>query len=238
MNCKNCNDPLEKDAQFCDNCGAKVIKSRITFKLLIIELFTDVFGVDSKFFLTLKKMITHPQDVINEYLTGVRKRYVNPFAYLAIGAGLSLLVFNFFAEEYKNIQGSINETQIKEMKELANKDLSNLKNISDKELKTLKNKQKSAKSTINFLENYINFILHNFNLIAFLFLPFYSLLSKLTYRKPYNYGEHIVINAYLQGTTMYFSIIAFFIALLIHPLAFSLSMLLYIIYYLSKNLIQ
>jgi hypothetical protein len=232
MNCKNCKDPLEKNALFCDNCGAKVITSRITFKLLVSELFINVFGIDSKFFLTLKHLLTKPQDVLNDYLIGVRKRYVNPFAYLAVGAALSLIIFNFFSEEYKEIQGSINKDQISEMKEIAEKDLSTVKNISAEELKKLQKKQNSAKFTINFLEKYVNFILQNFNLIAFLFLPYYSLLSKWTYRKPYNYGEHIVINAYLQGTTMYFSIIAFFLAMLIHPLFFSISILLYILYYL------
>lgn len=100
MNCKNCKDPLEKDAQFCDNCGAKVITSRITFKFLITDLFINVFGIDSKFFLTLRKMLTHPQNVINEYLKGVRKRYVNPFAFLAVGAALSVIIYNFYADDF------------------------------------------------------------------------------------------------------------------------------------------
>ncbi|TVZ57128.1 uncharacterized protein DUF3667 [Lutibacter sp. Hel_I_33_5] len=232
MNCKNCQDPLEDNAQFCDNCGAKVIKSRITFKLLIIELFTNVFGVDSKFFLTLKKMITAPHIVINEYIIGVRKKYINPFAYLAVGAALSLLVFNFFSEDYKRIQSSLNEGQIKKMKETAEKDLSKIKNLSEKELKKLQIEQNSAKTTIVFLEKYVNFILHNFNFVVFLFIPFYAFLSKWTYRKPHNYGEHIVINAYLQGTSMYFSIFFFFLSLLIHPKIFAGSMILLMFYYL------
>ncbi len=46
MNCKNCQDPLEENAQFCDNCGAKVITSRITFKFLITVLFA-VMGLET-----------------------------------------------------------------------------------------------------------------------------------------------------------------------------------------------
>ena len=135
MNCKNCKDPLEENALFCDNCGAKVITGRITFKLLVVELFTNVFGIDSKFFLTLKKMFFAPDEVINEYLDGIRKRYVNPFGFLAVGAALSLIVFNYYSDDYKIMQESYNTAQMEEMKKVAEQDLSTLKNISDKELK-------------------------------------------------------------------------------------------------------
>ena len=35
-------------------------------------------------------MATHPDEVINEYLDGIRKRYVNPFAFLAVGVMMVL----------------------------------------------------------------------------------------------------------------------------------------------------
>lgn len=232
MNCKNCQDPLEEGAHFCDNCGAKVVTSRITFKLLIGQLFSDVFGVDSKFFLTLKKMLLAPEEVLNEYLTGVRKRYVNPFAFLAVGAALSLLTFNFFSDEFIKMQSGFETEQSREMKALANKDLSTIKDISKEELAILRQKQHSAKMGLKFQETYFNFFLQYFNLITFLILPVYALTSKWTYRKPHNYGEHIVMNAYLQGFTMYISLITFFISMYTHPLVYMASMFLYFIYYL------
>ena len=231
MNCKNCQDPLEKNAQFCDNCGAKVIKNRITFKFLMVELFA-VMGIESLYFNTLKKMFTAPQEVLNEYLTGVRKRYVNPFAFLAVGAALSLISFNLFSEDFKRMQSNADTEEIKEMKVLANKDLSTIKNITEEELIALKKKQDSAKMAIKLQEGYLNFFLKYFNLITFLILPIYALMSKWTYRKPHNYGEHIVMNAYLQGATMYISVITFFISMVTHPVVYMGSMLLYIIYYL------
>ncbi|PWG04163.1 DUF3667 domain-containing protein [Polaribacter aquimarinus] len=232
MNCKNCQDPLEKNALFCDNCGAKVITSRITFKLLIGQLFSDVFGVDSKFFLTLKKMLLAPEDVLNEYLTGVRKRYVNPFAFLAVGAALSLLTFNFFSDEFIKMQSGFETEQSRAMKALANKDLSTVKNISKEEFIRLQQKQHSAKIGLKVQEAYFKFFLQYFNLITFLILPLYALTSKWTYRKPHNYGEHIVMNAYLQGFTMYISLITFFISMYTSPLVYMSSMFLYFIYYL------
>jgi len=50
MKCKNCNNLLKENTTFCDNCGAKIITYRITFKQLITDLFINVFGVDSRFF--------------------------------------------------------------------------------------------------------------------------------------------------------------------------------------------
>lgn len=231
MNCKNCQDTLEKDAQFCDKCGAKIITNRITFKFLMTELFAQT-GLDSLYFTTLKKMFVAPQEVLNEYLTGVRKRYVNPFAYLAVGAALSLLVFNYFADDFITIQSSVNKENIIELQKIANRDLSSISGVSDIELQKLKNQQQTAQLQLQFQEQWTKLLLKYLNLITFLFLPVYALISKWTYRKPYNYGEHIVMNAYLQGTTMYISIITFFIAMVSHPLVYTLSMLIYILYYL------
>ncbi|WP_299161302.1 DUF3667 domain-containing protein [uncultured Tenacibaculum sp.] len=231
MNCKNCNEILENDAHFCDNCGAKVIKNRITFKFLMIELFA-VFGIDSLYLTTLRKMFTAPQDVMNEYLQGVRRRYINPFAYLAVGAALSLIIFNYFSDDYLKMQSTVNQTQVTELKELAEKDLTTIKNISEIELNKLKAKQQIAKKQLAFMENWVVLFLRYFNIMTFLLLPFYALLSKLTYTKPHNFGEHIVSNAYIQGTSMYISIIAFFLGMIIHPNIFLSSFFIIIIYYL------
>jgi len=231
MNCKNCNEVLENNALFCDNCGAKIIKSRITFKFLMVELFS-VLGLDSLFFNTLKKMFLAPQEVLNEYLNGIRKRYVNPFAYLAVGAALSLIIFNFFSEDYLKMQATVNQSQTKEIKELANKDLSTIKNLSKEEFSKLKVKQQFAKKQLQYMDSWAGFILRNFNIITFLFLPFYALLSKLTYSKSHNFGEHIVINSYILGTTMFITIFFFFLSMCIHPSILTYSILTTLAYYL------
>jgi hypothetical protein len=231
MNCKNCNEILENDALFCDNCGAKIVKNRITFKFLMLELFS-VLGFNNLFFTTLKKMFLAPNEVLNEYLNGIRKRYVNPFAYLAVGAALSLIIFNFFSKDYLEMQATVNQSQTKEIKELANKDLSKIKNLSTEEFNKLKAKLQFAKKQLRYLDKWAGFILRNFNIITFLFLPFYALLSKLTYTKPHNFGEHIVINSYILGTTMFLTLFSFLLGMLIHPSLLSYSILATLVYYL------
>ena len=232
MNCKNCHQELEKNAHFCNNCGGKVIENRISFKSLLKDLFTNILGVDGLYFKTLKGMFTKPHLVLNEYTSGVRKRYVNPFGFLAVSAAISLIVFNFFADDFINFQKSFNSAQLTELKETAEMDLSALKNITDKELQKLKIQKQTANLQLEFQDKWLRFFLNYLNLFAFIFLPIYALISKFTFRKPYNFGEHIIMNAYLQGSTMFISIIFFFIAMAINPNIYGYSVLVIMLYYL------
>ncbi|CAL2076136.1 Zinc ribbon protein [Tenacibaculum sp. 190524A05c] len=216
MTCKNCGHELEHDASFCDKCGAKVVKDRITFKLLLSELFAS-FGLDSLFVNTLKSMFTKPQKVLMDYLNGARKKYVNPFAFLAVGAALSLLVFNFFYQEFVNVNASFNKEQTELLREKANLDISKLEGKSEKEIKQLKREQLNAQYSLKFSDTYFDYFVRYFNIISFLIIPFYALISKLTFRKPHNYGEHIIINSYIQGTAMYITLFFFLVAIVIHP---------------------
>lgn len=233
MNCKNCQHILEEDALFCDNCGAKVIKNRITLKFLLSELFGKVFGLDNKYFITLKKMFLAPQEVLNEYLIGVRKRYVNPFAYLAIGTGMSLLFMGFFSDDFKTIVKTGGGIATSEIDTSTEKNLTNTKNITEEEFKRIKKEQKKTKVMGKFFEMYSSFLLKYYNLFIFLLLPYYALLSKTTFRKPHNYGEHIIMNAYLLGTTMYFSLIGFLIGLIFNNSSIYLLSTLFSIAYFS-----
>lgn len=232
MNCKNCQSLLEKDSNYCNNCGAKVILKRINFKNLLLEFFIINFGVDSRFFLTIRKMATSPEDVINEYLEGVRRRYLNPFTFLAIGAGLSLLIFNYFADDFIAIQNQVNQAQVDELKKAAAIDIDNTKDLSDEEIEKLGIQKKTAQLQLDLMEGMWDFLLRYFNLLTFVFLLIYAVLSKWTFVKPHNFGEHIVINGYIYGFTTYLTLIAFFLAILIHPLIYITSIFISIIYYM------
>lgn len=232
MNCKNCNHQLSKNAHFCENCGAKVVVNRITFKTLLYDVFINVFGFDSRFFITLRTVAREPDKLLHNYLSGVRKRYMNPFSFMAVAAGLSLLVFNYFADDFIAINESINASQIEDLKEKANLDISKMKDLSDKEIRKLQVEQKSAQMQLKFNSSMMEFMLRYMNLLSFVFLVLFAVLSKWTFWKPYNFGEHLVINAFLYGFTMYLSLILFFFAIVIHPSIYFFSTILYFIYYM------
>lgn len=232
MNCKNCQNTLKEEANFCDNCGAKVVLEQITFKRLLVDFFITNFGVDSRFFLTMRKMTFRPQDVINEFIGGVRRRYINPFAFLAVGAGLSVIIFNYFADDFIAIQETMQTDQISKIKKQAALDLTNTEGLSDKEIQKLKIEKKAAQLQLDFNNAMWQFMLRYFNLLTFVFLLLYAVLSKWTFRKPHNFGEHVVINAYAYGFTTYLTIITFLLAIVINPSIYTISILISIVYYM------
>ena len=106
MDCKNCALALKENDDYCNSCGAKVIRNRLTIKNLF-EHFTEQFlNYDNKFFQTFLNMFRRPEDVIGSYLNGTRKKYVNAVSYFAIAvtvAGLLLFILNKYFPEMMNV---------------------------------------------------------------------------------------------------------------------------------------
>ncbi|WP_299313947.1 DUF3667 domain-containing protein [uncultured Aquimarina sp.] len=90
-NCKNCKNNIE-DVNFCSNCGAKKITKRITFKNLITEISEVYLNVDNTFINTIKDLTTKPHIVIDGYINGVRKRYLNVASYFLLSVTLAAML--------------------------------------------------------------------------------------------------------------------------------------------------
>lgn len=93
MNCKNCNSPLRTDYSYCPNCGAKVIRNRITLKNLWYDVIDRYFNLDNTFIKTFVHLFSKPETVIESYIKGIRRKYLNPISYL----GIALTVSGFIA---------------------------------------------------------------------------------------------------------------------------------------------
>jgi len=94
MECKNCGLPIRSDFSFCAHCGAKVIRNRITIKNLWYDISDRYFNVNNTFLKTFTHLFTKPEVVIEGYIQGIRKKYLNPISYLGIAVTLSgFLVF-------------------------------------------------------------------------------------------------------------------------------------------------
>ncbi len=94
MNCKNCEAPQRTDFKYCPACGAKVVVNRLSFKNLTYDITNHFFDLDNTFFRTFVQLCIHPEKVIDAYIQGVRKRYLNPLSYLGIALTLSgILIF-------------------------------------------------------------------------------------------------------------------------------------------------
>ena len=218
MLCKNCHIEISTSNNFCSNCGAKVVKERITVKGLLVDFLNEFFGWDNKYLNTLILMVKSPDVVLGEYVDGVRKKYVSPFVFIAIGAALATLCYNLFVDEYLEMSRAFNSKEL----ELFNSNM----DFGDKTQAEYIEEQVKINNMVQ------NFMLKYFNIITFLFVPFYGFISYLVYRKPYNYGEHLIFTCYVQGTLFISSIVLFVSSLLISPYVFSLNIPLAVLFYL------
>ncbi|WP_425077178.1 DUF3667 domain-containing protein [Psychroserpens sp. S379A] len=106
MNCKNCHTELPIESDFCNSCGGKVIRNRLTFKNLFEHVSETFFNYDNKLLRTLVGLIKTPEAVIGGYINGIRKRYVNPISFFGLTltlVGLEWLFLRKFFPEQLNL---------------------------------------------------------------------------------------------------------------------------------------
>ena len=103
MNCKNCHTKLPLDSDFCNSCGGKVIRNRLTFRNLFEHISETFFNYDNKLLRTFIDLFKKPELVIDGYIEGVRKRYVNPISFFGISltlSGLSIFIIKKYYLQY------------------------------------------------------------------------------------------------------------------------------------------
>ncbi|HEY0896832.1 MAG TPA: DUF3667 domain-containing protein, partial [Sphingobacteriaceae bacterium] len=75
-NCLNCG--YEVDQKYCSNCGQPNVELREPFWHFIGHSISHYFHFDSKFFHTLRPLLTEPGRLTLEYLAGKRMTYLHP----------------------------------------------------------------------------------------------------------------------------------------------------------------
>jgi len=207
MNCKNCEVELTKTKGYCHECGARVIKNRLTFKNLINQLGEEFFNIDNKLLKTIKHLFTKPEVVINGYVKGTRKKYVNPVSFftisLTLGGLIGFLISNYFRDAI--LASSFNEIYQTE------------------------NSIATQNSAFDFTNNYTS-------VFASLSIPFTALLSFIIFiNKKYNLTEHIILNLYVYSQSAIITFLITLPLLIIAPEYYSLygllTIFLYYIYY-------
>ncbi len=182
MVCKSCYHSVNKSDKFCSNCGGKIVKDRISLKGTLKEFIVPYFNLDNNFWNTYKVLFTNPKDVLEAYISGARKKYFKPFSYLLLYATIAVIYYKVFPySENQFFTGFKIRTSI-------NNDTS----------------QELPINSLDIVKNIINY----YNFIIILTIPFYSLITYITFiKKGNNYAEHLVFNSYLQANIGYVSII-------------------------------
>jgi hypothetical protein len=172
-NCKGCGAYMSLDQRFCNECGAKRMYNRLNWRVLFAD-FTDRFlNVENNFLRTFIDLFKRPQDVIDGYINGVRKKYLSAFSYFAIAvtiAGFSAFILkNWFIDEIVATQAGFFDGS------------------------------EQADFQKEFQKDWFNMVMDYQSVVYFLSIPLMALISWVVFwnRKKYNLVEHTVI--YLYG---------------------------------------
>ncbi|RZN81995.1 MAG: DUF3667 domain-containing protein [Winogradskyella sp.] len=219
MECRNCQIPLSKSQRYCFECGARVIKNRLTIKVLFQQINAEFMSVDNKLLKTFIHLFTKPETVINGFIEGTRKKYINVIQYFAIA--LTLLGLQVFLMEHW---------------------------LNDPELYTSDLMDSISKMPGNENNPFNKMDFGEFNSSQSIFftlgIPFSALGSWLTYwllgLRQFNFTEHIVINLYYGAQTVIISAFLYIIFLALgynyFTLSFTITFLtfLYLFYVLKR----
>lgn len=199
MYCKNCATYLPYQNDFCGSCGAKIVNNRFTVKSIFNEAREEYLVSDNKLFLTFWHLLIKPELVIQGYIEGIRKRYLNVIAYVAV----SLTVLGIYVFLLKNFY--TDDTLINEFNSgmLGNRKLEEL---------TPEQKEKFIESSKMFADSMGKFV-DFLGLITIITTPINALASYVLFitKRKHNYAEHIVINYYMAAQT---SIVTFLLTII------------------------
>ena len=218
MNCKNCQKSLRTDFSFCPDCGAKIIRNRITIKNLWYDFTERFLNIDNTFLRTFLHLFTKPEEVINGYITGVRKKYLNPISYFTIAVFLGGVYF-FLLKKFFPEAMDFQFAQVKSF-----------------------NSDPSQKIGLEFGKKFQEVIAEYQSIFYMATLPFLSIISKLVFfnKKQFNFSEHFVINIYAYSHMSIFVNILYILSIWNSQLLFyiatinSLALLIYFSYIYKK----
>lgn len=100
MVCKTCENSLRSDFSYCPSCGGKIIRNRLTLKNIWQDLKFQVFDLDNTLFKTIKHLFIKPEVVVESFISGARKKYMNPISFFAIAITLSGVLFFVLKDVY------------------------------------------------------------------------------------------------------------------------------------------
>ncbi len=90
MKCENCNTKLV--GEYCHTCGQSGLPVRTSFAGFINELFTNLFGTDSRILRSLLGLVFFPGRLTKAWIDGHRNQYTSPIQlYLLMASAFFLL---------------------------------------------------------------------------------------------------------------------------------------------------
>lgn len=94
--CKNCSAALHPEHQFCPACGQTAHTHRLDMRHILHEIVHVLTHADKGILYLTKEMARRPGLVAKDYVEGRRKRYFNPFSYLALTVAIAAFLSSYF----------------------------------------------------------------------------------------------------------------------------------------------
>jgi hypothetical protein len=95
-NCLNCRQALSREDRFCSHCGQKVDENNLQLRAVIKEFFENYISLDFLFGRTLKPFLLRPGFLSQQFISGRRKDYANPFRLYIFTSLLFFFAFTNF----------------------------------------------------------------------------------------------------------------------------------------------
>ncbi len=171
--CRNCGQP--RLGQHCHGCGQRYGEERLGFRLLQRWLIGHFLEVDRGLLLTVRELTLRPGRTIRSYVQGQRQRYTNPFTYLFLWVGLSVLVWSVLGHGF--------EAQMKDEVTRAATRVSPALHF-------------SAAQAERCAEIHLALVPYSRQLLLSMCLPLVAMLRLLFRRSGYNLAEHSVFTLF------------------------------------------
>jgi len=172
-NCKGCGAYMSLDQRFCNECGAKRMYNRLNWRVLTQD-FTDRFlNLEAQFPKTFMALFTKPEDVIDGYINGTRKKYISAFSYFAIALTITG-IYMFIMRSWYLDDAFLEQSMKASSPEVIDTD-------------------------VTWIKDFMDVFLEYQSLLTFLSIPLLALISRMVFwnYQKYNFIEHLVI--YLYG---------------------------------------
>jgi hypothetical protein len=113
--CLNCG--AEVDERFCPHCGQENVEPHDSFWHMLTHFVFDIFHFDSKFFSSVKLLLTNPGFLPAAYISGKRASYLNPVKMYVFTSAIFFLIFFTFFANTGNFDFRIGDSLTKEQRD-------------------------------------------------------------------------------------------------------------------------
>jgi len=192
MNCIQCN--TESTGKFCPECGQKQDVPRLTLKTFFEDFFNRIYGLDGAVPNTIIGLWKHPGKVAQEYIDGIRGKYVGPVGYYFLMFTLFFILIAVFEVDMNKYTG------VKELNDTITQTTG--EELNEEKLKF----QKTIQQTV----------FKNLQYLTILFFPIFALWAKVFYKKSnYNILESIVFLFFVNAQMLFFNMVGIIIFILV-----------------------